>query len=433
MLTTAASQDARSAVLLADIAVVLVAGLVLGRLARWLRQPVVIGEIVAGIVLGPSLLGRLPGDPTQVLFPADVRPLLSAVSQIGLVLFMFVVGWEFEKQLVRPHAGLAVKVSLLSVAVAFGMGIGLAALIHPAHATVAGREIPFGAFALFMGTALSVTAFPVLARILTDRKLMSTRVGSLALACAAVDDVLAWCLLAFVSALVKADGDHLALLRVGALSLCYVALMLFAVRPLLARLVRLPAALADRPALLTAVCAGVLLSAWVTSWIGLHAIFGAFLFGFVMPREPDLARKLRTPVEQISRIFLPVFFIVTGLGVDLGALGTGGYLMLVSAVGAACAGKLIGTMIPARLSGLSWTEARDLGVLMNTRGLTELVVLNAGVSMGVLDGTVFTVLVITALVTTAMAGPLLSARAVDPPAGRLSSPERSPAAGSRRT
>ncbi|MFE1981453.1 cation:proton antiporter [Streptomyces mirabilis] len=433
MLTTAASQDARSAVLLADIAVVLVAGLVLGRLARWLRQPVVIGEIVAGIVLGPSLLGRLPGDPTQVLFPADVRPLLSAVSQIGLVLFMFVVGWEFEKQLVRPHAGLAVKVSLLSVAVAFGMGIGLAALIHPAHATVAGREIPFGAFALFMGTALSVTAFPVLARILTDRKLMSTRVGSLALACAAVDDVLAWCLLAFVSALVKADGDHLALLRVGALSLCYVALMLFAVRPLLARLVRLPAALADRPALLTAVCAGVLLSAWVTSWIGLHAIFGAFLFGFVMPRQPDLARKLRTPVEQISRIFLPVFFIVTGLGVDLGALGTGGYLMLVSAVGAACAGKLIGTMIPARLSGLSWTEAWDLGVLMNTRGLTELVVLNAGVSMGVLDGTVFTVLVITALVTTAMAGPLLSARAVDPPAGWLSSPERSPAAGSRRT
>ncbi|MFF2460958.1 cation:proton antiporter [Streptomyces mirabilis] len=433
MLTTAASQDARSAVLLADIAVVLVAGLVLGRLARWLRQPVVIGEIVAGIVLGPSLLGRLPGNPTQVLFPADVRPLLSAVSQIGLVLFMFVVGWEFEKQLVRPHAGLAVKVSLLSVAVAFGMGIGLAALIHPAHATVAGREIPFGAFALFMGTALSVTAFPVLARILTDRKLMSTRVGSLALACAAVDDVLAWCLLAFVSALVKADGDHLALLRVGALSLCYVALMLFAVRPLLARLVRLPAALADRPALLTAVCAGVLLSAWVTSWIGLHAIFGAFLFGFVMPRQPDLARKLRTPVEQISRIFLPVFFIVTGLGVDLGALGTGGYLMLVSAVGAACAGKLIGTMIPARLSGLSWAEAWDLGVLMNTRGLTELVVLNAGVSMGVLDGTVFTVLVITALVTTAMAGPLLSARAVDPPAGRLSSPERSPAAGSRRT
>ncbi|QIY99813.2 cation:proton antiporter [Streptomyces sp. S1D4-11] len=251
-------------------------------------------------MLGPSLLGRLPGDPTQVLFPADVRPLLSAVSQIGLVLFMFVVGWEFEKQLVRPHAGLAVQVSLLSVAVAFGMGVGLAALIHPAHATVAGREIPFGAFALFMGTALSVTAFPVLARILTDRKLLSTRVGSLALACAAVDDVLAWYLLAFVSALVKADGDHMALLRVGALSLCYVAVMFFAVRPLLARLVRRPAALGDRAALLTAVCAGVFLSAWVTSWIGLHAIFGAFLFGFVMPREPDLARKLRTPVEQIS-------------------------------------------------------------------------------------------------------------------------------------
>ncbi|MCX4591809.1 cation:proton antiporter [Streptomyces sp. NBC_01549] len=413
MITTAAApQDMQTAIMLADIAVVLLTGLVLGRFARRLRQPVVIGEIAAGIMLGPSVLGRLPGNLPQVVFPADVRPLLSAVSQVGLVLFMFVVGWEFEKRLVKPHAGLAAGVSLSSIAIAFGLGVAVATMLYPHHSTVAGHHISFAAFATFMGTAMSVTAFPVLARILTDNKLMDTRVGTLALASAAIDDVLAWCLLAYVSALVSADGDYASLARIGALSVGYVALMLLAVRPLLTRLIWRWASVERWSPLLMLLCAGVFLSSWLTSWIGIHAIFGAFLFGFVMPREPArvLAQHLRKPIDNVGLVLLPVFFIVTGLGVDISALTKGDCLALALLIAVACAGKLLGAIVPARLSGLSWRESKDLGLLMNTRGLTELIILNAAVSLGVLDGRMFTMLVIMALVTTAMAGPLLSKR-----------------------
>ncbi|MFF3326633.1 cation:proton antiporter [Streptomyces sp. NPDC002889] len=408
----AAPQEMRTAIMLLDIGVVLLAGVLLGRVAKRLRQPVVIGEITAGILLGPSALGLLPGDLPHVIFPADVRPLLSAVSQVGLVLFMFLVGWEFEKRLIRPHIGLAAGVSLSSIVLAFGLGVALATVLHPRHATVAGQHISFTAFAVFMGTAMSVTAFPVLARILSDSKLLDTRVGTLALASAAIDDVLAWCLLAYVSALVSADGDYMDLALIGALSLAYVTLMLLVVRPLISRLVWRWAATGRWSALLAVLCAGAFGSAWLTSWIGIHAIFGAFLFGFVMPREPArvLAQHLRKPVENVSLVLLPVFFIVTGLGVDLGALNGTDYLMLTLIITVACAGKLLGAIVPARLFGLSWRESKDLGLLMNTRGLTELIILNAAVSLGVLDGRMFTMLVIMALVTTAMAAPLLSRR-----------------------
>ncbi|MEU0029367.1 cation:proton antiporter [Streptomyces sp. NPDC006335] len=408
----AAQQEMTLAIMLLDIAVVLLVGLLFGRAVRSLRQPAVIGEIIAGIALGPSVLGLLPGDLTQRLFPVDVRPLLSAVSQVGLVLFMFMVGWEFEKRLVRPNAGLAAGVSLSSVAFAFGLGVALATLLHPHHATVAGHHVPFLAFAVFMGTAMSVTAFPVLARILTDTGLLDTRVGSLALASAAIDDVLAWCLLAYVSALVSADGDYGELARIGLLAAGYGALMLLVVRPLLARLMWRWASAERWSALLVVLCAGALGSAWLTTWIGIHAIFGAFLFGFVMPREPAhvLGRHLRQPLENVSLVLLPVFFVVTGLNVDLAALTGGDCLALALIIAVACAGKLLGAIVPARLFRLSWREAKDLGLLMNTRGLTELIVLNAAVSLGVLDGRMFTMMVIMALVTTAMAGPLLSRR-----------------------
>ncbi|MGW7367053.1 cation:proton antiporter domain-containing protein [Streptomyces sp. NPDC054841] len=408
----AGTPDMKFAIMLADIAVVLLVGLVLGRAVRRLRQPAVIGEIAAGIALGPSVLGLLPGDLPQRIFPADVRPFLSAVSQVGLVIFMFVVGWEFEKRLIRPHAGLAAGVSLSSVALAFGLGVALATVLHPHHATVAGQHISFVAFATFMGTAMSVTAFPVLARILADNKLLDTRVGTLSLASAAIDDVLAWCLLAYVSALVSADGDYTELARIGALGVGYVALMLLVVRPLVARLVWRWASTERWSSLLVVLCAGAFTSAWLTTWIGIHAIFGAFLFGFVMPREPVrvLTQHLRKPLDNVSLVLLPVFFIVTGLGVDLGALTAGDYLALALIIAVACAGKLLGAVVPARLFHLSWREAKDLGLLMNTRGLTELIILNAAVSLGVLDGRMFTMLVIMALVTTAMAGPLLSRR-----------------------
>ncbi|MEU6219579.1 cation:proton antiporter [Streptomyces sp. NPDC047022] len=411
-LAVVSPQDMNLAVMFADIGLVLLVGAGLGRLAQRLKQPAVVGEILAGILLGPSVLGLLPGHLTTRIFPAEVRTLLSAVSQVGLVLFMFVVGWEFEKRLVRPHARLAASVSLSSIAVAFGLGIALAVVLYPHHSSVGGHEIPFSAFATFLGTAMSVTAFPVLARILSEHKLVGSRLGSLSLASAAIDDLLAWCLLAYVSALVSSHGDYSDLARIGALSALYVAGMFLVVRPLVARLMWRWAAAERWSALLSVLCAGALASAWLTTWIGIHAIFGAFLFGFVMPREPALvlAQHVRKPLDNVSIVLLPVFFIITGLGVDLGSLTGGDYLALGAIVVVACAGKLVGAILPARLSGLSWREAKDLGLLMNTRGLTELIILNAAVSLGVLDGRMFTMLVIMALVTTAMAGPLLSPR-----------------------
>jgi Kef-type K+ transport system membrane component KefB len=255
---------------------------------------------------------------------------------------------------------------------------------------------------------MAATAFPVLARILTDSKLMHTRVGALALASAAIDDVLAWCLLALVSAIITARGSA-GLLLIAGLSIAYVALMFLVVRPLLAMLVRRLAPGTVSPYLLIILAAGVFLSSYATTWIGIHAIFGAFLFGVVMPREPAdvLQRHLRKPLDTVGALLLPVFFIVTGLGVDIGGLTTANVLELAGIIVVACAGKFIGAALPARAFGMPWAEAGTLGLLMNTRGLTELIILNAGVSLGVLDTPMFTMMVIMALLTTALAGPLL--------------------------
>ncbi|MFJ1583960.1 cation:proton antiporter [Streptomyces sp. NPDC088197] len=400
--------DLQVATMLAGIAFVLLVGVLLGTLAKRVRQPAVIGEILAGIALGPSLLGLLPGDLSHKLFPADVRPLLSAVSNVGLMLFMFMVGWEFEKRMLRPHRGLAASVSLSSVACAFGLGVAVAALLYPHHNTVAGHHISFVTFSTFMGAAMSVTAFPVLARILTDNRLTHSRVGTLALASAAVDDILAWCMLAYVSALVTSSGAG-DLFQVLGLSAAYVLGMFVLVRPALAAVVRFFSERQQWRALLVVMAAGTFLSSYLTTWIGIHGIFGAFLFGFIMPREPalQLAEHLRKPLDHVSLILLPVFFIVTGLGVDINGLHARQYLELSAILVVACAGKLLGAMVPARLFGLSWRESRALGLLMNTRGLTELIILNTAVQLGVLDSQMFTMMVIMALVTTALAGPLL--------------------------
>jgi Kef-type K+ transport system membrane component KefB len=258
---------------------------------------------------------------------------------------------------------------------------------------------------------MSITAFPVLARILTDNGLMHTRVGALALSSAAVDDVLAWFVLALVSAIVTAGGGT-DLVRIGLLAVVYVAMMFLVVRPLLTAVVRRLTRQRVSPYLLIVLVAGVLLSSYATTWIGIHAIFGAFLFGFVMPREPAdvLQLHLRRPLDTVSLLLLPVFFIVTGLGVDIGGLSGRNWLELGAILAVACAGKLIGASIPAKAFGMPWRDVRTLGLLMNTRGLTELIILNAGVSLGVLDGPMFTMMVIMGLVTTAAAGPLLPSR-----------------------
>lgn len=433
MKSLAPPADLQLATMLAGIAIVLLTGVLLGSLAKRLRQPAVIGEILAGIALGPSLLGLLPGDLTHKLFPLVSRPMLSAVSQVGLLLFMFMIGWEFEKRLLRPHRGVAAAVSLCSVGVAFGLGVAVAALLYPHHDHVAGHHISFLVFSTFMGAAMSVTAFPVLARILTDNRLTHTRVGTLALASAAVDDILAWCMLAYVSALVSSGGPS-DLFQVLGLSLGYVVLMFAVIKPGLAKMVTFFAERQQWRHLLVVLCAGVFLSCYATTWIGIHAIFGAFLFGFIMPREPavQLAEHLRKPLDHISLVLLPVFFIVTGLGVDINGLHAYQYVELTAIVTVACAGKLLGAVVPARLSGLSWRESRTLGLLMNTRGLTELIILNVAVNLGVLDSQMFTMMVIMALVTTALAGPLLpksseltDTSTVKIPAGDLTGPEPS--------
>lgn len=215
---------------IAGIAFVLIAGTLLGSVARRFRQPAVIGEIAAGIILGPSVLGLFPGDLTDRLFPADVRPLLSAIAQVGLLLFMFMIGWEFEKSLLRNRGTTAAAVSVSSIVLAFALGVGLAVLLYSQHSTVHGKEVSATAFALFMGAAMSITAFPVLARILTDNRLMNTRVGALALASAAVDDVLAWCMLTMVSAIVTSGGSG-DLIQVVVLSMIYVAVMFLSPAP----------------------------------------------------------------------------------------------------------------------------------------------------------------------------------------------------------
>jgi Kef-type K+ transport system membrane component KefB len=396
------------AAVMADIAIVLLAGAVLGRASRYLRQPPVIGEIVAGIALGPSLLGLLPGDLPHRLFPAETRPYLSAVAQVGLLVFMFGIGWELDKRLLEGRRSAAAAVSLSSIALAFGLGAGLAMLLYPHHSTVQGQHISFTAFALFMGAAMSVTAFPVLARILTEHRMMGSPVGALSLASAAIDDVLAWCLLAMVAAIVTASGSG-DLAQIAVLAAVYVAVMFLVVRPLLAFLVRRWTRERGSPFLIVALVAGLFLSSYATTWIGIHPIFGAFVFGFVTPREPFavLREGVKRPLDNISTVLLPVFFIVTGLNVDIGSISGRGYVELVGIILVACAGKLIGAAVPGRVFGMPWRDAGTLGLLMNTRGLTELVILNAGVTLGVLDGQMFTMMVLMALVTTALAGPLL--------------------------
>ena len=390
-----------TSLLLLDLAIIVSAARIAGFAAARIGQPPVIGEIIAGVLLGPTLLG---GVSTEILFPAEITTALKPLAAIGLILFMFVVGYELER--VRSdRAGRSVTaVSIGSMAVPFGLAIPLAYWLAPRHDVSA--QLPF---ALFLGAALSITAFPVLARIIRDRNLQHTLPGRLALACAAVNDVVAWMLLAVALALAGGPGPSPVWL---ALLAPYLAVMFGVARPLLRRLARSH----DRtgrlsPALLTVVLAGLLLSSCATEALGLHYIFGAFLFGVVMPREADALRHdvLRAVQPVAGALLLPVFFVVAGLNVDLSALSAGGALELLAVLALAIVGKLAGTYLPARLTDTSPRDAGMLAVLMNTRGLTEIVIVTVGLTAGILDQQLFSIFVIMAIVTTMITGPLLSA------------------------
>ena len=386
------------------LAVVVVSGQVIGRLLARVGQPPVIGEVLSGILLGPSLLGRLAPGVEAAIFPESVRPALGVVAQLGVILYMFVVGLEFDAVSLRRRAAPFVFVSLVSIALPFGLGIGVAAFLFP---SLAQPGVPFAAFALFLGVAMSITAFPVLARILTDRGLSRTELGVAALTCAAVDDVTAWCLLAIVVGVARATVASA--LVSAALALVFIAVMFLVVRPVVVRL--LPDTAEEEPAasVVPWTLAGLLTSAIVAEWIGIHAIFGAFVFGAILPHDSGVARQFlarRTPVVTV--LFLPAFFALSGLRTELGLLSSGRDWAICGVIIAlATAGKFGGTFLAGRLAGMPARFAARLGVLMNTRGLMELVVLNVGLDIGVISPALFTMMVIMAIVTTAMTGPLL--------------------------
>lgn len=398
------------AFLLIDVAVVIAAARIGGRIAQAFRQPAVVGEIAAGIALGPSLLGLLPGNPTEALFPTEVQPLLGALAQIGLVLFMFIVGLELDMRLVAGRERAAATISVCSIVVPFALGVGLAVVLYPTNKVVGGKEIGLTGMALFLGIAMSITAFPVLARILTDRGMQRTPPGVFSLAAAAVDDIIAWTALAFVIAVIS-GGSPLAVARIVGLTAAYVAVMFLIVRPLLRKLVTWR----DRagrmtPDILAVILIGLFCSAAATDIIGIHQIFGAFVFGAIMPKVGGeaLTREILERLEQVSvLLLLPMFFVVTGLGVNLAGMGPNAWWQLLAVLAVAIVGKFAGAFTGARLSRIPSRQASAIAVLMNTRGLTELVILSAGKQLGVLSDELFAMMVVMALVTTILAEPLL--------------------------
>ena len=395
-------------VVLVLLEVVIVIGLsrLTGLGCRWINQPLVIGEIIAGIMLGPSLFGLVAPDLAGFLFPAQAIPFLNVLSQVGLIFFMFLIGLELDPKYLKGNLDIAILTSHVSILVPFSLGSLLALLLYP---LVSNASVSFTAFALFLGAAMSITAFPVLARIITENNLQATRLGNLALTCAAVDDVTAWCLLALAIAVTRTNS------MVGALptivySLLYIAFMVTAGRWFLKRL----STHYDRTGQLTqlvlaGIYMGVIVSALITELIGIHLIFGAFLLGAVMPKNPGLVRELAEKTEDfVLTILLPVFFAYSGLRTQIGLLDRPELWLLCAAVLAvAIIGKYVGTYVAARVCGIEKREASALGWLMNTRGLTELIVLNIGLSLGVISPLLFTMLVIMALVTTFMTSPLL--------------------------
>ncbi len=409
--------------LLSQIAAVILVSRVLGFGARALGQPLVIAEMVAGILLGPSLFGWLMPEASATLFPASSMPVLKMLSQLGLVLFMFLVGIELDPKLLRGRERASVFISHSSIVLPFALGFGAAYLLYDSHAP---QGVAFLPFALFFGISMSVTAFPVLARILTERRLTRTKVGAIAIACAAVDDVTAWCLLAVVVAIARARGIADAALTVG-LSLTYSLFMLFVARPLLRRAG--DKVLAKHGTLTSGWVAAVLflllVSAGITEAIGIHALFGAFLFGAVLPREGGLDKILVQKLESVAVLLLmPLFFAFSGLRTRVGLVGGGGeWLLVLGIIALATLGKYGGSTLAARYTGSSWREASAIGVLMNTRGLMELIVLNIGMDLGVITPTLFTMLVIMALVTTFATTPLLKLVYPDSELSRDTPPE----------
>ena len=396
-----------AALLLVQVAVILTVCRIVGSLIRRVRQPQVIAEMIAGFMLGPSLLGAVAPSVEAWLFPAAAMPVLYVASQLGLVLYMFCVGLEFRLDLLRRLGRTAAAVSIAGIAgpLAFGAALAIVLLARPG---IFPPDVTTANAVLFMGAAMAITAFPVLARIISERGISGTAVGALALAAGAIGDAVAWILLAFV--LASFSGDATVVLFALGGTAAYVVLIVAGARPLAARL----AARVDRdgaigPPVLAAVLVMLALGAWFTDRAGVHSVFGAFLLGVAVPRG-RLADGLRGLIEPLTTALLvPLFFVYSGLNTELGLLDSGALWAIAAAILlTACAGKALPCWAAARLSGATSRDALAVATLMNARGMVELILLNIGLERGLITPTLFAMMVLMALVTTVMTGPLFS-------------------------
>lgn len=394
------------AILLAQIVTIIIVARFFGWMFRKIGQPTVIGEIIAGIVLGPSLLGMYFPEFSSALFPVASLGNLQFLSQIGLILFMFVIGMELDLKVLKNKANEALVISHASIIIPFSLGVALAYFVYRRFAP---EGVEFLSFSLFMGIAMSITAFPVLARIVQERGIHKTKIGTIVITCAATDDITAWCILAAVIAIVKA-GSFLSSLYIIGLAFTYVLVMILVVKPFLKRIGDLYGTKNKLNKPVVAIFfLTLILSSYATEIIGIHALFGAFMTGAIMPDIAKFRAIFINKVEDVSVILmLPLFFVFTGLRTQIGLINDPylweitGWIILV-----AVAGKFFGSAIAARFVGQNWHESLTIGALMNTRGLMELVVLNIGYDLGVLTSEIFTMMVIMALVTTFMTGPAL--------------------------
>ena len=397
-------------ILILQIAIIVGVSHCVGFLFQRIRQPKVIGEMFAGIILGPSMLGWAAPHISALLFPMESLGYLNALSQVGIVIYMFLVGLSLNPKDLREHGRSAILTSLGSIVVPFGFGALLAFYLYPgiSYDTVSVTD-----FALFIGAALSVTAFPVLARILTDLKMLGTPLGTLAITCAAVDDVAGWCILAYIVFINRAHLHSYTSVplwvTLAGLGIFLVS-MLWGIKHLLRGLERIykrDGQLSDN--VLALMILIVLISSLVTEKLGLHLLFGSFLAGVIMPKDPGFVREVLKKFESIAMVLLlPLFFAFTGLRTSIQLIhGVEMWFICLAIIIVAIIGKVSGTMFAARAAGINWREAAGIGILMNTRGLMELIILNIGFDIGVISPPVFSMLVLMALVTTFMTVPLL--------------------------
>lgn len=394
-------------ILILQILVIIIFSRILAWVMSLIGQPTVIGEIIAGIMLGPSLLGMFFPEVSSFLFPLNSLSNLEFLSQIGLILFMFIIGMELDVTIIQKRAKAAIFISNASIMVPYIMGVGLAYFIYERFAP---QGAGFISFSLFMGIAMSITAFPVLARIVQERGITRTPLGMIVITSAAINDITAWGILAIVVAISNATALTGAFITIG-LSVIYIAVMVLVIRPLLEKIAtKYTVRETISKTVVAAVFGVILLSAYITEVIGIHALFGAFMAGVIMPSNVRFKSIMSEKLEDVSLVLLlPLFFVYTGLRTEIGLLNDPSlWAIALLIVAVAVTGKFLGSAIASRIVGQTWKDSFLIGALMNTRGLIELVALNIGYDIGILSPEIFTILVLMALVTTFMTGPAMS-------------------------